>query len=212
MIHIETLVFGPFSENTYVLHSDNGDCIIIDPGCYQSEEGNRFLDFLSEKNLNPVKLLNTHCHIDHIFGNKLVYDKFGLKPYIHEDDLPFLTQLENVAKMYGMQAAASPEPEGFLRENQKIPFADTELEVFHTPGHSPGSVIFLERKQGFIISGDVLFYESIGRTDLPGGDYETLLKSIREKVLPLGDHIEVYSGHGPVTTLAHEKSYNPFIQ
>lgn len=211
MMTIESFTFGPFVENTYLLFNEQRDCLIIDPGCQGPAEEQQLADYIAGKQLRPVKLLNTHGHIDHIIGNKFIFDKFGLKPYLHEADLQMFSQVQTIGKLYGIEVQPSPEPAGFIDEGDVIQLGDDKLEVIFTPGHSPGSVVFYSKSQQFLIGGDVLFYESIGRTDLPGGDHEVLMQTIRHKILPLGDAVEVHPGHGPVTTIAHERAYNPFI-
>jgi hydroxyacylglutathione hydrolase len=212
MIHTKSFVFNSFEENTYVLYDDSGDCIIIDPGCHLEYEEEELTSFIEEKRLKPVRLLNTHCHIDHILGNHFVFKKYGLKPEIHPEESRVLQSSVYVSQMYGIQLNPSPEPEKFFQEGDVIKFGNSTLEIIYTPGHSPGSVCFIHRGQGIIIGGDVLFEGSIGRTDLPGGDYEQLMQSIIEKLLPLGDHFVVYPGHGNHTTLGNEKKFNPFLR
>lgn len=211
MIHIKSFTFNSFEENTYVLSDETGDCVIIDPGCHLEEEEAELAAYIESQKLNPVKLLNTHCHIDHVLGNQFVASKFGLELYIHASEKSVLDASSAVSLMYGIQMAPSPEPSHFLAHGDTVRFGSSSLQVLFTPGHSPGSITFYSQSQGFLISGDVLFRMSIGRTDLPGGNYETLLNSIVRQLLPLGDQVEVYSGHGPVTTLGFEKQYNPFL-
>ncbi len=211
MITIKDFAFNPFQENTYVLCDETGECVIIDPGCYDNEERGALAAFIRENNLTPVRLLNTHCHIDHVLGNKFVSEAFRLNPEIHKDDLPVLGSLMQVAHLYGLNAEPSPAPGKFLKEGDKITFGRSELDVLFTPGHSPGSICFVSNPGKFIIGGDVLFYGSIGRTDLPGGDHEALLRSIRTKLFTLGDDFTVHSGHGPKTTIGFERENNPFV-
>lgn len=211
MLQIQSFTFNPFQENTYVLWDETLDCVIIDPGCsntYEQEELTRFIE--SEK-LKPVKLINTHCHIDHVMGNAFVAKTFGLDLYIHKDDLFLLQNVENIGKMYGIFVVASSDPAYFLDENQHLTFGKTAMQIFHTPGHSPGSISFFDKESKTLVVGDVLFNGSIGRTDLPGGNYEILINSIVSKLLPLGDNVKVYSGHGPDTTIGREKITNPFL-
>ena len=211
MISIKIFTFNPFQENTYVLYDETGECIIIDPGCYDTGEQQKLVAFLEDNKLKPVKLLNTHCHIDHVFGNKFINEKYGFLPVIHKMDLKTLHSLMTVANLYGLNAEASPEPVEFIEEGEQIKFGSSILDIVFTPGHSPGSVCFISHPDKFVIGGDVLFYGSIGRTDLPGGDHETLLKSIRTKLFVLGNDYKVYSGHGPLTNIGFEKENNPFL-
>ena len=211
MITVYSFAFGPFQENTYVLHDETGECIIIDPGCYDKQEREELSAYIALNSLKPVRLINTHCHIDHVVGNKYVSQTYNLKLEINEHDLPILNSLMMVAAMYNLQAEPSPEPSVFLNEGDKVTFGNSSLDILFTPGHSPGSITFYSISQKIMIVGDVLFYGSIGRTDLPGGNYETLIQSIQNKLLPLGDEYVVYNGHGPSTTIGFERKNNPFL-
>lgn len=190
---------------------DKGTCLIFDPGCYDSREWEQLRDFLRENSLQPTRLINTHCHLDHIFGNHYIEDEYGLKPEFHKAETPIFTNAGIAASMYGVSLVPGGEPDNYLSENDTIGIDGTELKIFFTPGHSPGSISFYNERDGWLISGDVLFYNSIGRTDLPGGDHQTLLRSIFEKLMPLPEETEVYSGHGPATTIGQEKRSNPFL-
>ncbi len=212
MITVKSFCFNSFEENTYVLSDASGECLIIDPGCHMEEEEKELSGYISENNLKPVRLINTHCHIDHILGNSFIAGKYTLKLEANENELPVLSASGYVSQMYQIQLNPSPEIDKFINEGDIINFGNSELEVFFTPGHSPGSLTFYSREDKFIISGDVLFERSIGRTDLPGGDYDTLITSIITKLLPLGDDVKVYSGHGNSTTVGSEKSHNPFLR
>jgi len=208
---IKQFVFSPFSENTYVLYDETKEAIIIDPGCYEQHERDELEDFISNEGLKPVRLILTHAHLDHIFGNKFVFDKYGLLPEMHKGELPVLQSAVIVAAKYGVPMEASPEPKIFLTEGDKITFGNSVLDSFFTPGHSPASLSFYCEKDGFVIAGDTLFNGSIGRTDLPGGDMKTLLTSIRTQLLTLPDNTIVYSGHGPATSVKVERVMNPFL-
>jgi glyoxylase-like metal-dependent hydrolase (beta-lactamase superfamily II) len=211
MIEIKSFVYNPFQENTYLLINEKKQCFIIDPGCYFTNERNSMMDAIASEGLKPLRLLNTHCHLDHIFGNKLVFDKYGLKPEIHPLEQPVLDRSPQAGQMYNIPFEPSPTPGNYLKEGEKIVWEDDELEVIFAPGHSPGSICFYCKKQQFLIGGDVLFRESIGRSDLPGGSFEILERSIREKLYVLPDEVIVYPGHGPETTIDHEKRNNPFV-
>jgi len=211
MINIQTFTFGPFQENTYVLYDSSKECIIIDPGCYDEQERMELADFIETNKLHPVRLLNTHCHIDHVVGNNFVAKKYNLKLEINKHDLGTLHSLMMVARMYNLQAEPSPEPAVFLDEGDIVKFGNSMLEIVFTPGHSPGSITFYNREQKMMIAGDVLFYGSIGRTDLPGGHYQTLIDSIKNKLFPMGDDFVVYNGHGPSTNIGFERKNNPFL-
>lgn len=211
MLTIHYFTFGPFQENTYVLHDASGECVIIDPGCYTSTEQQELKDYITEKGLKPVYNLNTHCHVDHISGNRFVHDTYGLLPVIHKDDLVVLQSQERVCQMYGLNYDPSPLPEKFIEEGDIISFGQSKLKVIFTPGHAPGHVVFYNEENKFVINGDVLFNGSIGRTDLPLGDFDTLAHSIRTKLYTLPNETVVYCGHGPSTTIAKEKKSNPFV-
>jgi glyoxylase-like metal-dependent hydrolase (beta-lactamase superfamily II) len=212
MISIKSFTFNSFEENTYVLYDETGECVVIDPGCHLKDEEEELANFISVNNLNPVKLLNTHCHIDHILGNYFVSKKFNLLPEYHRDETRVLESSGYVSQLYQIHLKPSPVAVRFLNEGDTVKFGNSELSVIFTPGHSPGSVTFFNQKEKFMISGDVLFMQSIGRTDLPGGSYEVLMESIIGKLLPLGDEVKVYSGHGPVTTIGAERKLNPFLR
>lgn len=211
MIHIKTFVFSPIQENTYVLYSDNKDCIIIDPGCYFDEEKNSLAQYIDNNQLKPRFLLNTHCHLDHVFGNKFVAEKYQLTPFIHAEEKIVFDYAPTAGLMYNLPFDHYEGPLQFLQEGSEINLGNSMLKTFFTPGHSPGSVSFYNESQSFIISGDVLFKNSIGRTDLPGGNIDVLLKSIKSKLQLLPKNTIVYSGHGDSTTIGEEESNNPFL-
>ena len=209
-VHQKT--FNPFEENTYIISSENGECIIIDPGCYDLQEQNELKRIIDEAGLKPIRLINTHCHIDHILGNAFVAKTYGLGLEIHRGELPVLKSGLTVAGMYGIPYDPSPEPVSFLDENSILEFGGMTIKILFTPGHSPASICFYSEEDAWVIGGDVLFYESIGRTDLPGGDHNTLLDSIRTQLFPLPSETIVYPGHGPETTIGYEKMFNPFLK
>ncbi|WP_219225081.1 MBL fold metallo-hydrolase [Pedobacter antarcticus] len=211
MIKIQKFTFNPYQENTYVLYDETGECVIIDPGMNNGSEQNALTSWIKDAGLMPVLLLNTHCHIDHVFGNKFVFDQWGLKPQFHQGELSVLQAVPAYAPQMGMYYELSPEPEVFLGETGKVFFGNSELELIFAPGHSPAHLCFYAAEDGFLIGGDVLFYASIGRTDLPGGNHEQLIKNIREKLFLLPDATEVYPGHGPSTSIGFEKQNNPFL-
>jgi hydroxyacylglutathione hydrolase len=211
MLQIKNFVFSPIEENTYVLFNEANDCIIIDPGCYFDEEKDLLQRFIAERKLAPKLLLNTHCHLDHVFGNKFIAETYKLTLRIHEKE-KFMLEMAPVSGLkYNMPFDNYTGELLFLKEGDKIILGDDELVVIEAPGHSPGSICFYCRKQNFIISGDVLFQRSVGRTDLPGGDHQTLINNIRNKLFVLPDETKVYSGHGPMTTIGEEKKYNPYL-
>ncbi len=213
MLQVLRYTFNPFQENTYVVYDDiSKDCLIFDPGMHTGAERQAFADELARHGLRPVRLINTHGHLDHVFGNRFVYDQYGLLPEIHAGDLALLQKMPAIAAAYGLPPMeASPEPARLLEAGSETILGGERMDLLFTPGHSPGSVSFYFPDAGFVIVGDVLFYGSIGRTDLPGGDHETLLRSIREQLFPLGDAVRVLSGHGPGTDIGHERRHNPFL-
>ena len=211
MIQIQGFTFNPFEENTYLLYDETKECVIIDPGCYNTHEQQELVDFIKSEELNPVKLLNTHCHIDHVFGNAFVAKKYNIRLEMHKEDLQVLHSLPQVSHLYGLNMEESIEPSVFLNEGDIVKFGNSSLEILFCPGHSPGSICFVSKKDKFIIGGDVLFQGSIGRTDLPGGNHEALITNIKTKLLLLDDDFAVFSGHGQETSIGFEKKHNPFL-
>ncbi|QXV66476.1 MBL fold metallo-hydrolase [Mucilaginibacter achroorhodeus] len=211
MAKVQSFVNNPYQENTYILFDETGECAIIDPGMYTRPEQDAVVNFIKDNNLKPVLLLNTHCHVDHILGNRFVFEQYGLKPQFHEGESETLAAVVAYAPAMGFRYDASPLPDTFLPETGTIIFGDTTLELIFAPGHSPASLCFYDKKDNILIGGDVLFRQSIGRTDLPGGNYSTLIKSIEEKLFALPDDCTVYPGHGPETTIGFEKQHNPYL-
>lgn len=210
MLHVQQFVFGPLEENTYIIHNDQKNCAIIDPGCYFGPEREQLRSYIIRSGLTPKLLLNTHCHLDHVFGNKFIAETFGLTLHLHQNEKPVL----DAAPAFGLQWGLPFDPyvgEVVYLAEGTIQLDQDPLEVLFTPGHSPGSISFYAEAEGFVIGGDVLFMNSIGRTDLPGGDFDTLIQSIRTKFWVLPDATKVYSGHGAVTTIGREKAQNPFL-
>ena len=184
-MRIKSFVFNPFQENTFVLYDKSRECVIIDSGCYEKAEEKELEDFITEKKLKPVALLNTHCHIDHILGNQFVAEKWGVELQMHKNDLPLLENAGQISKMYWLENySGSPYPKHFLKDGDTFSFGKSKLDVIFTPGHAPGHICFYSKQHNFIISGDVIFQMSIGRTDLPFGDYDTLINSITKKIFP----------------------------
>lgn len=212
MLQIESFVFNPFQENTYVLYDETRECVIVDPGCYEQNEKQELIEYIEANQLKVVKLLNTHCHVDHVLGNQFVKQTFNVKLYIHKFDAPVLKAVSVYASNYGFHQYQETLPDGFLEEGDVVKVGDTSLKVLFVPGHAPGHIAFYAEKEKAVIGGDVLFYNSIGRTDLPGGNFETLITSIRKKFYTLPDDVTVYPGHGSTTTIGYEKRTNPFTQ
>jgi glyoxylase-like metal-dependent hydrolase (beta-lactamase superfamily II) len=211
MISVQSFTANPYQENGYVLFDESKECIIIDPGAYTSQEQNELSRFIESQKLTPVKLLNTHCHIDHVLGNAFVHSLYGLLPEFHKLELEVLHAIPGYAPQMGIRYELSPLPETFLSESGKIAFGKSEMELIFAPGHSPGHLCFHSPVDNFLIGGDVLFYKSIGRTDLPGGNHQQLLDNIKHKLFNLPNDCVVYPGHGPSTQIGFEKVNNPFL-
>ncbi len=210
-MNIKTFTVNGFAVNSFLLYDDSHECLIIDPGYYEQHEKDRLLRFIAENELIPVRVLNTHCHVDHILGNRYVCEQFHIPLSIHEQDQFLLNRASQMGEIFGFKVDSSPPVDNYLKQGDTVRFGNTEIEVIHTPGHSPGSVSFYHKPDGFIIVGDVLFAGSIGRTDLPKGDYKTLISSIVNKLVILPAETVVYPGHGPSTTIGHEHDTNPFL-
>lgn len=212
-MEVLSLTFGPFQENTYILVDDNKECAIVDPGCSNSEERAYLKTTIEQRGLNPVLLLNTHCHIDHVFGNAFVAEEWSLDLHAHKLDLPTLEMVPLSCQLYGIPGyIESPKPKVFIDEGDVIEYGNTKLDVIFVPGHAPGHVAFINHDDRVVINGDVLFRGSIGRTDLPGGNHAELERSIREKMYTLPDDYVVCCGHGPNTTIGEEKTGNAFFR
>lgn len=212
MIKIQKFEFNTFMVNTYLLYDETNECLIIDAGCAEESEKKQLSDFIEKNKLKLTRSINTHCHIDHVLGHDFIASHFGIFPEYHEAGILFFVPIRDIAASYGYRIDHIPAAKGYLYDGDLIKFGTSELKVLYTPGHADGSVCFYQQDQRFVITGDVLFRESIGRTDLPTGNYDTLMKSINEKLFTLPDDVVVYPGHGPETTIGHEKLNNPFIQ
>jgi glyoxylase-like metal-dependent hydrolase (beta-lactamase superfamily II) len=210
-MNIKIFTFNPFQENTYILYDETKECAIIDPGCMGEMEQKQLTDFIDNQGLKPKLLINTHCHIDHILGNKFVADKYNLELTAHKKEAPVLEFGKQAAMMYQLDYKISPEIKNYVDEGDIIAFGNTKMEVLFTPGHSPASITLYIKDQDTLIVGDVLFQGSIGRTDLPGGNFETLTRVIKAKLFTLKDETIVYPGHGPSTHIGIEKRTNPFF-
>ena len=210
MLQIQSFVFNPFQENTYVVFDETGECVIIDPGCYEPEERFELDTFITDRNLTVKLLLNTHCHVDHVLGNYFVKEKYKVKFLMHAKEEAVLRAVKVYAPNYGLTHYEEALPDQFIDERDTISFGHQQLKVLFVPGHAPGHIAFYSEPSKALIAGDVLFYNSIGRTDLPGGNYETLIDSIHTKLFALPDAVTVYPGHGPETTIGYEKKTNPF--
>ncbi|HNE79424.1 MAG TPA: MBL fold metallo-hydrolase [Flavobacteriales bacterium] len=210
-MRITRFTFNPFDENTWVL--DNGrEALLVDPGCSDADEQRELEYWLATNRLTPIRLLLTHAHLDHVLGCAWMHRRFGLLPELHRADLPLLDLAERQGLIYGIPCEPPPAPTKFFAPGDIITLGDEQLEVLFVPGHAPGHIAFWHPEQRFVISGDVLFQRSIGRTDLPGGDMDTLIASIRTELFPLGDDVKVHCGHGPDTTIGEERRLNPFLR
>jgi len=210
-MEVKTFTFNPFMENTYVVHSD-GKGVIIDPGCYDPAEEAELVEFIEKEGIEIEKILNTHGHIDHVLGNYFAKEKYGAPLWIGEHDLQTLKSVEAYAPSYGFQKYTPAEADHLMKEGDEVSVGNGTLKVLFAPGHAPGHIAFYNEQGGFIIGGDVLFQESIGRTDLPGGDFDTLMRSIRTQFYSLPENTVVYPGHGGQTSIGHEKKFNPFCR
>ena len=211
MASVQCFINNPYEENTYVLFDDTRECAIIDPGMYTAAEQNAVVNFIKDKQLTPVLLLNTHCHVDHVLGNRFVFDQYGLKPKFHRGEAEVLEAVVAYAPAMGFRYDASPVPDEYLPETGTVKFGNTQLELLFAPGHSPAHLCFYDKLANILIGGDVLFRGSVGRSDLPGGNSAQLIKNIQEKLFILPDDCIVYPGHGPETTIGFEKEHNPYL-
>lgn len=210
MVHVQSFTFNPFQENTYVVWSD-GDarCFVLDPGCYERTEVEQLTTFVKNKGLQVTDIVCTHCHIDHVFGLDALAEAYRVTPAIPPGEVEMLKAVGRVAEMYGLQYAGTPEVKMLAQD--EVELAGMPFDVLAVPGHSPGHVALYHSAAGILLAGDVLFRRSIGRTDLPGGDHDTLLRSIRGQLFVLPDEVVVYPGHMEPTTIGEEKQHNPFF-
>ena len=212
MLQLNTFVFNPFGENTYILFDETKECVIVDPGCYTASEEKALFDFIDVNQLKPLMVINTHGHVDHIVGNNAVKRRYDLKVAAHPDTKADFTQAKRQAVWLGLQPSGDIDlPEHDLQDGEMIKVGESFFEVICTPGHARGSVSLYAPVEGWVLTGDALFCRSIGRTDLPGGDYDTLRESIRTRLFTLPDDTVVYSGHGEPTTIGEEKDFNPYV-
>lgn len=209
---VELFVNNPWQENTYLLYDETKEAVLIDCGCYRDNEIEKIYDFISKHDLKLVKLLNTHLHIDHVFGIKYIKEKYGFSTCANKLDEYLLAEAPRYSEALGLKKISQPPAvEENISDGDIIRFGNTELKAISTPGHSPGGMCYYNKKSEILFSGDTLFEGSIGRTDLPGGSIEQLLNGIRTKLLTLPGRVKVYTGHGPDTTIEYEKYNNPFL-
>lgn len=211
MIKVEKFVVNPLGENSFILSDETGECIFVDPGFFYEEEHKEIKVYIKENNLTPVKITNTHCHFDHIMGVEFVRNEYNIPFQAHAEDAFWVEKAIDQGKMFGFEMKPVAPIDNFLSENEIIEFGNSSLEIIHIPGHSPGHIVFYSKPEKILIAGDVLFYGSIGRTDLPGGNHGDLISNIRTKLFKLPNNTKVFCGHGPETTLGFEKNNNPFL-
>lgn len=211
MLHISYFTFNAFQENMYIIYNDEKQCWIVDPGMYDNSETQELIDYISKEQLHPMGIINTHAHLDHIFGVQAIIDAYKIPFSLHEKELPVLKQAMNAGALWGFPMSSVPQPDHFIDEHKTLILGVDTIHVKFTPGHSPGSIIFYYPDGKWAIGGDVLFAGGIGRTDLPGGDHQTLLNSIHTQLFTLPDETTVFPGHGPATTIGQERLYNPFL-
>ena len=211
MLKIKSFTFNPYQENTYLIFDDSKEAVIIDPGNYEAYENESISKFIDENKLQLKKIILTHCHIDHCLGNKYLNEKYGAELLIPFDERDLYKNVENIATLFGFANYSHLDENKYLKEKDKIEFGNIKLDVLFLPGHSPGHLAFYCKKENICFSGDVLFYNSIGRTDLPGGDHNALINSIKNKLFLLNPDTIIYSGHGQKTILKNEMKNNPFL-
>lgn len=211
MLQTHFFTFNPFQENTYLLFDETNECVIIDPGCSTDAERNELTQFISTNKLNPVLLINTHSHLDHMLGNSFIKQTYNIPFLLHKNELPILHSAVETGRKYGVVITPSPEPDRFIEDEEIVRFGKTVLKTLYTPGHAPGEISFYHDESKTLIAGDVLFNGSIGRYDFPLSDYESLMQSIFKKLLVLPDDVKVYCGHGSPTTIGKEKRSNPYL-
>ena len=212
MLNVNYFTFNAFEQNTYIIANEKKQCWIIDPGMYQQDEKDALFKFIADKQLQPQAIINTHAHLDHIFGVQALMDKYNIPFSLHQQETEVLKMAAGSATLFGFDFRDIPKPTTYITPGQPMQLGDDILQVFHTPGHSPGSISFYYPAGNWVISGDVLFSGSIGRTDLPGGNFDTLIHSIRTTLFTLPPETTVLSGHGPATTVGEEKKHNPFLK
>lgn len=210
MLQVKKFTFNPFEENTFVVFDETKESIVIDPGCYEKAEQQELVDFIESNNLVVKKLINTHCHIDHVLGNAFIKKKFNVQLYIHPIEETLLRAVSSYASNYGFHQYEGSTHDAFLNENEFVEFGNQKLKILFVPGHSPGHIALYDEASKTLLGGDVLFENSIGRSDLPGGNFNTLISSIHEKFFTLPDDVTVYCGHGGETNIGFEKRTNPF--
>ena len=209
---VKSFVFNAFYENTYLLSSSNLETLVLDPGCYEDFEKKELTDFIKTNKLKPIAIINTHCHIDHVLGNDYLKKLYNIPLWIPATEKNLLKSVSTYAPTMGIQDYQEAQPDKLLSEKDVITFGSKKLEILYAPGHSEGHLMFYHAADKSLMAGDVIFRESIGRTDLPGGNFKTLEESIKNQVYTLPEAVKIYPGHGPSTTVGHEKKHNPFVK
>ncbi|MFP4620268.1 MAG: MBL fold metallo-hydrolase [Bacteroidales bacterium] len=211
MIQVKTYAFNPFQENTYIIYDETNTCILLDPGCYFSEEQKELTDFIADEELHPEYVIHSHGHVDHVLGSNFLRSQYNIQAVMHKDDLEILRRSTDFGEMIGITIEQPRDPEIFIKEEEKITFGNTSFDVLHLPGHSPGSIGLYHKEDQILFAGDVLFRRGIGRTDLMGGNHRTLINNIKKKLLTLPPDTIVYPGHGEPTTIKEEKAENSML-
>ena len=212
MLNVHFFTFNAFQENTYIISNHKKECWIVDPGMYEQRETDGFISFIEKNGLAPKAIINTHAHLDHIFGVPAMIDRYNIPFNLHQLEQPVLDRGRETAAMFGFSFNDLPAVSGYIDHSKPLQLGEDSLQVLLTPGHSPGSISFYYEPGNWVIAGDVLFQGSIGRTDLPGGDFDTLISSIKTQLFALPENTKVLSGHGDSTTIGDEKRDNPFLR
>jgi glyoxylase-like metal-dependent hydrolase (beta-lactamase superfamily II) len=209
---ISLFTFNPFAENTYLLEGDNKECIIVDPGMVNGKEEQELFTHIEQKGLKPIRLVNTHCHIDHVLGFHAIYKKYGLEPEFTKEEQMVFEACPRVADMYGIPYLHYTGKTKVLDPKKPLKLGKEEIEIRFVPGHAPGHIVMVDHAAGNVIAGDTLFNGSVGRTDLPGAVHDLLMKKIKSELYTLPGNFTVWPGHGPETTIEKEKKTNPFVR
>jgi glyoxylase-like metal-dependent hydrolase (beta-lactamase superfamily II) len=212
MLHIKVFPQNLYQMNTHLLYDESGEGVLIDAGNSNEQELQELIDFMEQNKIELKMLLNTHGHIDHIVGNNAIIEQFGLQLYAHKAGLRFYEEAGQFSASLGFDLKEAHKPDVYIEDGDELKFGNTTLKVLYTPGHADGSVCFYSEENDLVVVGDVLFQQSIGRTDLPTGDFDLLAHSIRTKLYTLPPDTEVFPGHGPTTRISYEKLDNPFVR
>lgn len=209
---VKVFVFNPFQENTYVISDENHNAAIVDAGCYNTSEVALIKRFIDDNELRVKYFINTHCHVDHLLGLNLLKSIYNVEAYAHSDDLPLLKTFPQQAMSFGFSVDKIPEIDKIVADGDALSLGNGSIGIIHTPGHTPGSICLYLQNEKMLLTGDTLFYHSIGRTDLPGGSYDAINRSITTKLMVLPDDVAVYPGHGESTSIGDERRSNPYIE